>query len=176
MMAVQYQGSTRSGQGLPSLSKWAQRQGASLEKKTYTNKNKMEQLKAGMEMMRVQNELQMKMQEAKTEEEKSKIARELEDNAMKTMLMILWTNTVVDISSTIFEVAHMVFYDQSVDKETRMARSDAVKSLGEVWMEAPEPPAENDEEKDAKKLYEEAAFAAMLETAKRKDASQAGRQ
>ena len=176
MMAVQFQGSINSGQGLPSLSKWAQRQGARLERNTYSNKTKIDQLKAGLEMMKVQKELQAKLQQAKSEEEKQAIAKELEDNAMKTLLVILWTNTVVDISSTLYEVAHMAFFDQSVDKDTRMERSDAVKRLGEIWMEVPEPESENAEEKDAKKLYEEAAFAAMIETAKRKDATQAGAQ
>jgi hypothetical protein len=36
-------------------------------------------------------------------------------------------------------------------------------------MEHPAPAAQSDEEKNAKQMYEEAAFAAMLETIKRKD-------
>lgn len=155
------------------MSKWAERQKASMDKKTYANKNKMETLKAGIDMLKLQQELQTKMQQAQTDEEKQKIAKELEDSSVGLLLRVLWTTTVVDISSTIYEVAHMVLFDQSVDKETRMTRSEAIKKLGEIWMEVPEPSSENEEEKDAKKLYEEAAFAAMLETVKRKDASQA---
>ena len=36
-------------------------------------------------------------------------------------------------------------------------------------MDCPAPANESEEEKDAKKIYEEAAFAAMVETAKRRD-------
>jgi hypothetical protein len=36
-------------------------------------------------------------------------------------------------------------------------------------MEYPAPATQSDEEKNAKQMYEEAAFAAMLETIKRKD-------
>jgi len=174
LMAIQYQGSMNSGQGLPSVSKWAERQHASMEKQAYSNKNKMQMLKAGLEMVKMQKELQVKMEQATTEEEKANLARQLEENALTTLLLVLWTNTVVDISSTIYEVTHMAFFDQSVDKETRMARSEAVKVLGQIWMDVPEPASKSDEEKDAKKLYEEAAFAAMLETVKRKDAATAG--
>lgn len=38
-----------------------------------------------------------------------------------------------------------------------------------IWMEYPAPATQSDEEKNAKQMYEEAAFAAMLETIKRKD-------
>jgi hypothetical protein len=38
-----------------------------------------------------------------------------------------------------------------------------------IWMEFPAPATQSDQEKNAKTMYEEAAFAAMLETIKRKD-------
>ena len=83
------------------------------------------------------------------------------------MLRILWTTTVVDITATLHETCKMVFFDQSVDSDTRKQRAAAVKQLGQVWMSIPEP--EDQQKKDATKLYEEAAFAAMLETMSRKD-------
>jgi hypothetical protein len=45
----------------------------------------------------------------------------------------------------------------------------ALNSHSKIWMECPAPVTQSDEEKNAKQLYEEAAFAAMLETIKRKD-------
>jgi hypothetical protein len=144
-----------------------------MDKHSYSNKNKMETLKAGIDMLKLQQEAQVKLQSATTEEEKQRVTRELEEHSVGILLRVLWTTTVVDITSTIFEVTHMVFFDQSVDKDARMARSEAVKRLGEIWMDRPAPEGDNEEEKDAKKLYEEAAFAAMLETVKRKDASNA---
>jgi hypothetical protein len=173
LLAIQYQGSVNSGQGMPSVSKWAERQKASMDKKAYSNQNKMETLKAGIDMLKLQQEAQAKMKAATTDEEKQRVAQELEEHSAGILLRVLWTTTVVDITSTIYEVTHMVLFDQSVDKDARMARSEAVKALGEIWMNRPAPAGDNDEEKDAKKLYEEAAFAAMLETVKRKDASNA---
>lgn len=202
LLAIQYQGSMNSGQGLPSIAKWAERQKASMDKKSYVNSTKMETLRAGLDMLKIQQELKMKMEQSQSADERDKIAKEMEEASGKLdpllvmyvgfgfggsfahtaltfvlavgiMLRVMWTTTVVDITSTIYEVAHCVFFDQSVDKEVRMARSEAVKKLGEIWMSVPEPKGQSDEEKDAKKLYEEAAFAAMLETVKRKDASQA---
>lgn len=171
-MGTMYQGSINSGQGLPSVSKWAERQKAALNKKGEANQNKVETLRAGIEMLKLQNDLAMKLQTAKTEEQKQAVAKELEDASVGIMLRVMWTTTVVDITSTLYEVGHMIFFDQSVDKETRLRRSEAVKALGAIWMEVPEPKEDDKQDKDAKKIYEEAAFAAMLETVKRNDASQ----
>jgi hypothetical protein len=61
----------------------------------------------------------------------------------------------------------MIFFDQSVDKAIRKQRALGLQKLGQVFQACP--PPEGQEDKDAKTLYEEAAFAAMLETIKRKD-------
>ena len=64
----------------------------------------------------------------------------------------------------------MVFFDESVDKKVRKLRGQGLKSLGETFMGCPAPQKEGTEqEMDAKAVYEEAAFNAMLETMKRKD-------
>ena len=171
LLATQYQGSVNSGQGLPSISKWAERQKATMDKKAYSNQNKMEQMKATVDMMQLQLQFKAKMEASQDADERDKLAKELEEASVGVYLRVLWTTTVVDITSTLHEVCHMVFFDQSVDKDTRMARSHAVKKLGQIWSSLPEP-AGSKEEKDAKKLYEEAAFAAMVETVQRKDATQ----
>jgi hypothetical protein len=168
-MAIMFEGSSDGGQGLPSLAKWAAANRASLDSKNAANKNKMATMRAAMGMMKLQATLEAKMKEAKTDEEKEAIAKELEEASVGIVLQVLWTTAVVDITSTIYETCQMVFFDQSVDKENRKVRAQAVKALGKVWMEIPEPTIVNEEEKDAKQLYEEAAFAAMLETVKRKD-------
>ena len=49
-------------------------------------------------------------------------------------------------------------------------RAHGIKKLGEIFMACPRPePKEGDAAADAQRLYEEAAFAAMLETIQRKD-------
>lgn len=164
-----YEGSTDSGQGLPSISKWAAKNKASMDKRNAATKNQMEAMRAGIDMMKIQAELQAKMKEAKTDEEKQELAKQLEASAVSVMLRILWTMTVVDITSALYETTQMIFFDTSVDKDTRKHRAEAVKKLGNIWMEIAESPNESEDAKDARRLYEEAAFAAMLETVKRKD-------
>jgi X-domain of DnaJ-containing len=62
----------------------------------------------------------------------------------------------------------MIFFDQSVDKDTRKRRADAVKNLGEIFQATQEPPA-TEGKKTARAMFEEAALAATIETMKRKD-------
>ena len=169
LTALMYQGSLENGQALPSLSKWAKAKKANMDSKRGKRDNKIETLKAGIDMMKLQTTLEAKMKEAKTDEEKAAIAKEMEDGAAAIMLRALWTTTVVDISATIYETVQMVLFDQSVDKATRAGRASALKKLGDVWLSIHEPVGQGDEAKDAKQLYEEAAFAAMVETIKRKD-------
>jgi hypothetical protein len=170
LVAIMFEGSSEGGHGLQSVSKWANGQRAKLDTQNAANKNKVESMKATMDMMKLQAKLQQKMADATTDEEKEKIAIELQEASVGILLRVLWTTTVVDITSTIYETCQMLFYDQSVDKETRKLRGKAVRALGKIWMSIPDPNG-GIEGKDAKQLYEEAAFAAMLETVKRKDAA-----
>lgn len=168
-MAVTYEGSMDSGQGLPTIAQWGAKNQAVMDKKNAASKNQIEALKAGFDMMKIQAELQKQMQEAKTDEEKEEIAKKLEASAMDVMLRILWTTTVVDITATLHETTQMVFFDVSVVKPSRKCRAAAVKQLGAIWMGVAKPETESEDAKDARQLYEEAAFLAMLETVKRKD-------
>ena len=122
---------------------------------------------ATLDAMKIQAAYQEKLQKAATDEEKTKIQQEMARATQDTMLKIIWTTTVVDITSTIHEACQMVFFDQSVDKEIRKKRAYAVKNLGEIFQDCPKP--EGLEEKDVQTLFEEASMAAMLETMKRKD-------
>lgn len=167
MLAIMFEGSVDSGIGLPSLSKWAARQQATLEKKKTLQQTQMDQLKAGLDMMKLKAELDQKMAAATTEEEKEALAKQAQEDVQAILLRVMWTTTVVDITSAIHETTKMVFFDQSVDKETQKLRATAVKALGQIWMDCPAP--ESDDSKTSAQLYEEAAFAAMVETMHRKD-------
>lgn len=138
-----------------------------MNKKKQANKTQMDTLLASLDMMKMQAHYAQKMEAAKDDNERAEIQKELEEASAATMLKIMWTTSVVDITSTLHEVCQMVFFDQSVDKETRIKRAYGVKNLGKTWQEVPAP--EGYDAKDAKTLYEEAAFAAMVETVKRKD-------
>lgn len=156
---------------MPSIAKWAEKQKASMEKHKDARKNKMDTLKAGMEAMKIKAELDKEMAEAKTDEEKAAVEAKMEEATGAAMLKILWFTTVVDITTTLHETCQMVLHDQAVDKETRERRGHALKNLGEVWMTCPEPEGMSEAEKDAKTLYEEAAYNAMLETIARNEAA-----
>lgn len=170
LAAEMFLGSLDSQIGMVSLSKWAKSRHAKLKRGHAANTNKIDTLKAGMEAMKVQQKVAKELEEAKTDEERKKVEQKLEDSMSGTILKILWTTTVVDITNTLHETCQMVMFDQSVDKEAREKRANALKTLGEIFEECPEPEKEEgEEEADAKKLYEEAAFAAMLETIKRKE-------
>jgi len=173
LAAIQFLGSAESGVGMPSIGKWAANQHAKMSSKSDKNKNKMDTLRSGMTMMTMQQKYQEKMANAATDEEKAAVQTEMESALSTTLLKLLWTTTTVDITNTLYETMQMVLFDQSVDKETRKRRAHGLKKLGEVFMACPELElGENEEEKDAKKLYEEAAFAAMLETIKKKEEAQ----
>jgi hypothetical protein len=119
-----------------------------------------------MKMMTLQQKHQAEIAKATTEEEKNEKTAAMEQELTLGMLNIMWTTTVVDITATLHEVVEMVLHDQSVDKDARKRRAHGLKKLGEIFMECKGSPSIGG---DAKKLYEEAAFAAMLETIKRKE-------
>jgi hypothetical protein len=165
-------GSTENGLGMPSITKWATAQSARMEKNKTKSKTNIDSLMAGMDMMKLQAEFQSKMQTATTDQEREQLQKELQDASSASLLKIMWTTTVVDITSTLHEVCQMVFFDQSVDKKIRKKRALGVQQLGQVFQAcggAADAAGKEGEGKDAKTLYEEAAFAAMLETIKRKD-------
>jgi hypothetical protein len=154
---------------MPSIGKWAEAQKAGAKKSKAGNKNQFETLMASMDAMKIQMAYQEKMQKAESDDEKAKLQKEMEEATQTIMMKIIWTTTVVDITSTVHETCQMLFFDQSVDKDVRKRRAKAVKNLGEIFQECPEPEISQGEKKDAKALFEEAALAAMLETIKRKD-------
>jgi hypothetical protein len=167
---------------MPSISKWAQAQKARMEQNRAKNKTRGQTFSAGMEMMKLQRDYEEKLQTTTNDLERAQLQAALEEAGSETMLKMLWTTTVVDITSTLYETCQMVFYDISVDKETRKRRARGVKKLGEIFQDCPEPtdtqiqaPSSSSSSSSAKKspktLYEEAAFAAMLETMKQKDES-----
>eukprot|EP00529_Nitzschia_sp_RCC80_P001007 CAMPEP_0113495840 /NCGR_PEP_ID=MMETSP0014_2-20120614/29813_1 /TAXON_ID=2857 /ORGANISM="Nitzschia sp." /LENGTH=544 /DNA_ID=CAMNT_0000389743 /DNA_START=24 /DNA_END=1658 /DNA_ORIENTATION=+ /assembly_acc=CAM_ASM_000159 len=169
VVAVQFLGSNDSGLGMPSIAKWAEGKKAGNKLAKAGSKNQWEALMATMDAMKVQQEYQKKLAEATSPEEKQKLEKEMADAITSVMLKIVWSTTSVDIVVTVHEAAQMVFFDQSVDSETRMMRAKAVKKLGEIFVSIPEPQVLDGARKGAKQLFEEAAMAATLETLKRKD-------
>lgn len=169
VVAVQFLGSNDSGLGMPSIAKWAEGKKAGQKLTQVGKKNQWETLIATMDSMKLQLEYQQKLAEAATPEEKQRLEKEMADAVTAVMMKIVWSTTSVDIVVTIHETCQMVFFDQSVDSETRKLRAKAVKKLGEIFHSCPEPQSPEGAKKDARQLFEEAAMAATLETLKRKD-------
>merc|ERR1719232_1768408 len=93
---------------------------------------------------------------ARTDEEKRAIDFEYQQELAESFLNIVWTTTVIDITSTIHETCQMVLFDTSVESSFRKARAEALRVLGDSFSNI----VENHEleEKDVSQLYEEAAF------------------
>lgn len=159
-------GSSRSGLGMPSIAQWAKGQQSKMQESAEASKAKRDGLMAGMKMMTLQQKHDAAIAQAKTEEERKEKEAAKEQEMMIGTLNVMWTTTVVDIVTTLHEVAEMVLHDQSVDKDARTRRAYGLKHMGEIFMECE---GKSSIGGDAKKLYEEAAFAAMLETIKRKE-------
>jgi hypothetical protein len=169
--AVQFLGSNDSGIGMPSIAEWAQGKNAANKLTKAGSKNQWATMVASMDAMKIQQEYGEKIAQATSDEEKAKLEQEMAEATTGVMLRIIWTTTSVDVVTTIHEVCQMVFFDQSVDKETREKRANAVKKLGAIFQGCPEPQHPAGQKKSAKELFEEAAMAATLETIKRKDES-----
>jgi hypothetical protein len=154
---------------MPSISEWAQGQLAQIKKKHEQTKSKFTAIQAGVQMLQINEKSKEALAGADTSEAKRIVESDLERDNLKVLLQIMWTVTAVDITSTLFETCQMLFFDKSVlDRNVRKTRALAVKKLGEIFTNIPEPEYQ-DEDVTARQIYEEAAFAAMLETIKRKE-------
>lgn len=168
LSATQFLGSLDSGIGMPSIAKWVKGQGAKYEKEHVGRKAQADTLKSAMKTVKDAKGAEAAMARARTEEEKNAIAEGLIKDQLSFMLQIMWTMTTVDITSTIHEACQMLFFDKAVeDKSLLKKRAKGVQKLGEIFMNTPSIEDDN----DPTKIYEEAAFAAMVETIKRKEES-----
>jgi curved DNA-binding protein CbpA len=169
LAAVKFLGSIEAGNKI-SIKKWAKGRVASTRDAIQKKKNQLQSQAASMDIVRIQNEYQRRIQNSTSEDEKRVLEQEMAAVTTDVMLRIIWTTTSVDITSTIHETCQMVFFDQSVDKKRREMRATAVKRLGRVFQEcASETQLAEGERADARILFSEAAMAATLETMKRKD-------
>jgi len=167
LAATQFLGSLDSGVGMPSISKWTQGKSAKAQQNQASAKAQVDTIKAAVDSMQAIKSAEAAMAKATTEEEKKAIAEVLVKEQLSAMLQIMWTITAVDVTSTLHEACQMVFFDKAVEKSVLKKRAEGVQKFGEIFMACPEV----EKESDPTKLYEEAAFAAMLETVKMKEDS-----
>jgi DnaJ-domain-containing protein 1 len=168
LSAAQFLGSLDSGIGMPSIAKWVKGKGAKLEKARTIGKAQSDSINAVLKTAEVTQNAEAAIARAKTGQEKIAIAEDLAKDQLSVMLQIMWTMTTVDITSTIHEACQMLFFDQAIkDKSILKKRAKGIQKLGEIFMSTPV----IDDENDPTRLYENAAFAAMVEIFKRKEES-----
>mmetsp|Transcript_18383 Transcript_18383/g.42408 ORF Transcript_18383/g.42408 Transcript_18383/m.42408 type:complete len:468 (+) Transcript_18383:168-1571(+) len=82
------------------------------------------------------------------------------DDALPSMINLMWSMTVIDIASTIKEVVMKVCKDHSVSTDIQNKRAVAIIKLGEIW-QGMESKTKDGDKNDARNLYMSAAAAAM---------------
>jgi len=167
LCAVEFLGSLDSGIGLPSVTHWARSRQAQSKRSTYKSSQCRNALFAGLSVLQTTYQYQQAIRTASTPDHRDRIHTDYRNHMAQSLLNVLWTTTVVDITSTLHETSQMLLFDVSIDKDTRKKRALALKALGNTFLSIPPPQQHGDH--DAAKLYEQAAFAAMLETIKRRD-------
>ena len=121
-----------------------------------------------MKAMKVQAVYKCKLKRANHETNRIMLTEHMAETTQATLLQILCGTTFIDILGTIYETCQMVFFDQSVNLAERKYRADSVRELGIIFQECPEPES-SQHTRDVETLYEDAVFAALLETIKRRE-------
>lgn len=99
-----------------------------------------------------------------------------EEDTLPAMIEVMWNMTVIDISSTIREVVLKVLNDQSVSKDIRKKRADAVHKLGTIW-ENQKKKSTDGMQQSVRNLFASATAAAMeatLDKARKEEEQGAG--
>lgn len=95
------------------------------------------------------------------------------DDTLPSMIEMMWSMTVIDITGTIKEVVMKLCKDASVSSDVQNKRANAIKELGEIWSQL-ESTKKDGDKKDARNLYMSATAAAMeahLEKLKKDEAN-----
>lgn len=102
-----------------------------------------------------------------------------EEDALPSMIEMMWSMTVIDITGTIREVVLKLLKDGAVTSDVQKKRAAAIHELGAIWEELKSKQADGEEKKDARNMYMSATAAAMeshLEKMKKEEESQAATQ
>jgi len=122
-------------EGSNEIGKRAARQNAKNEKKKVREQYQLDYVKAVCDMNKLHNDLQKKVSRAKTSQERKAINNEMHDEIAVSAFRFMWACVVLDVSFTTQETTMMVFFDRSVNRETRKLRAAAVKRMGEIWVD-----------------------------------------
>jgi hypothetical protein len=102
-----------------------------------------------------------------------------EEDALPSMIEMMWSMTVIDITGTIREVVLKLLKDGAVTSDIQKKRAAAIQELGAIWEELKSKQTDGEEKKDARNMYMSATAAAMeshLEKMKKEEESHAATQ
>eukprot|EP00536_Pseudo-nitzschia_multiseries_P006670 jgi/Psemu1/193671/e_gw1.145.7.1 len=117
----------------------------------------------------------MKYDAMKDAQDAAKQTQGGEGDALPSMIKMMWSMTVIDITATVKEVVVKVCKDNAVSSDIQKKRADAIKKLGSLW-ETMEKKDRDAVQKSARNIYMSATAAAMeshLEKMKKQEAAQA---
>jgi len=98
------------------------------------------------------------------------------EDALPSMIEMMWSMTVIDITGTIREVVIKLCKDGGVSSDVQKKRAAAIRELGAMWEGLKSKQLEGEEKKDARNMYMSATAAAMeahLEKMKKEEESHA---
>jgi hypothetical protein len=167
LSAVQFLGSLDSGIGMPSISKWAKRQVETTKVTTKIVSAKVKNVGGDQERISFNKNVGTAIDKSVGDADLEEVALDIlkKSHLQAKAIGMLWTQTVVDITTTLHEVAQMVLHDQNVTADVRKKRGEAMFAMGEIFQKAegkslPIPEQEG---------LEEVAFHAMLDTVWRQE-------
>jgi hypothetical protein len=167
LSAVQFLGSFESGVGMPSISKWAQRQREVVKSHGEMVGRSIKAIGGDKERQSLEHNVGTAIDKSQGNALAEGLAKDiLRKSALQAKaLKILWQQTVVDITNTLHEAAQMVLHDRNVPNKVRKKRAEALECLGQIFQN------ENGKDKPIPEQagLEEVAFHAMLETVWRKE-------
>jgi hypothetical protein len=102
-----------------------------------------------------------------------------EEDALPSMIEMMWSMTVIDITGTIREVVLKLLKDGAVTSDIQKKRAAAIHELGAIWEELKSKQTDGEEKKDARNMYMSATAAAMeshLEKMKKEEEAHAATQ
>mmetsp|Transcript_63433 Transcript_63433/g.95765 ORF Transcript_63433/g.95765 Transcript_63433/m.95765 type:complete len:537 (-) Transcript_63433:122-1732(-) len=166
LSAVQFLGSIESGIGMPSIRNWAKRQSETMKVQTKRISTNIQNLGGNAEKKHLNRQVGTAIDKSEGDADLEEMAKDIlkKSHLQRTTLQIMWTETVMDISNTLYEVVRYVMHDHNVTAEVRKKRAEGLVVLGEIFENAT-----TDSFSSEQKELEEVAFHAMLDTVWRQE-------
>lgn len=165
LSAAQFLGSFDSGIGMPSISKWAEKQMLGWKQTSSMTATKIEQFAGDVKATSLKHKAASTLISAEATGKRDSVAEELYESIGRDVLEMLWTRTAVDVTNTIHETAQMVLFDMDLNDDTRKRRAEGLEALGQMFQEVKYDQSEST--KDGQADYEKIAFYAVLDTIRR---------